>query len=427
MSKSPVIFITKFYSPKINTNAKGSNAAHIKYIATRKGVEINDSKEEEIDIIDKLKSPELHIKYASERPGSHGLFGEDGSIKDIKRIMEEVKNHDGIVWRNILSLKEDDAIRLGFINKEKWENLLKKIMPDIAKTMGIQESNLRWVAAYHVKEGHPHVHFVMWEKNIQRTRGKINNIERKEIKRIIIREIFAEERALLYAQKTALRDAARDLIKDDMTKLNKFIKEVNVTYLDIKEFNGELKNLPPHFNVETTIKVAEYINDIKAILPNRGRIDFSYMPDNVKAKVTEMADYILKQPHLFKIVSDYLKITGSIAKYYTNDEAKIKKSQETAYEDLRKRICQVILKSIVDISKEELKIREQKYEKQNLENNKPFTISSVNLLNVIFRETDRERSKVEAKAEKLKIRLARDSEKRKNTQSVWEIDMDRKE
>lgn len=425
MSKSPVIFITKFYSPKINRNAKGSNAAHINYIATRKGVEINDYKEEEKDIIDKLKSPEVHIKYASERPGSHGLFGEDGSIKDIKDIIEEVKNHDGIVWRNIISLREDDAIRLGFINKGKWENLLKKIIPDIAKTMGIQESNLRWVAAYHVKEGHPHVHFVMWEKNIQRTRGKINNIERREIKRILIREIFAEERALLYAQKTALRDAARDVIKDDMTKLNKFIKEVNFAYLDIKEFNGEFKNLPPHFNVETIKKVAEYIDDIKAILPDKGRIAFSYMPDDVKVKVTEMADYILKQPHLFKIVDEYLKIDAFIAKFYTNDEAKIKEATEKAYEDLRKRICQIILKSIVDISKDENKFKEEKHEQQNFSNNKSLASSSVRILNVAFRETDRERAKAEAKAEKLKIRLAKESENRKNKQSIWEIEMDR--
>ncbi|MCX7884567.1 MAG: relaxase MobL [Caloramator sp.] len=422
MPKSPVIFITKFYSPKINPNAKGSNAAHINYIATRKGVEINDNNEKEKDIIDKLDSPELHIKYASERPGSHGLFGEEGAIKNIKDIMKEVKNHDGIVWRNILSLREEDAVRLGFTNKEKWENLLKKIMPDIAKTMGIQESNLRWVAAYHVKEGHPHVHFVIWEKNIQRTRGKINNIERKEIKRILIREIFAEERALLYAQKTALRDAACDLIKDDMTKLNKFIKEVNVSYFEIKEFNGESKNLPPHFNVETIKKVTEYINDIKAILPNKGRIAFSYMPNDVKLKVTEMADYILKQPHLLKIVNEYLKITSSIAKYYTNDEIKIKESTEKAYEDLKKRICQVILKSIVDISKEENKLKEEKYEQQNFSNNKSLASSSVRILNAVFRETDRERAKAEAKAEKLKIILAKESENRKNKQSIWEMD-----
>ncbi|MCE0553156.1 relaxase MobL [Bacillus thuringiensis] len=45
--------------------------------------------------------------------------------------------------------------------------------------MGITESNLKWIAAFHEEKGHPHVHLMMWEKETKRERGALSkgNIE----------------------------------------------------------------------------------------------------------------------------------------------------------------------------------------------------------------------------------------------------------
>ena len=84
-------------------------------------------------------------------------------------------HHKGIVWRDVVSLHEDDAARLGYTTREAWEDALRRCMPDVAEAMGIREDNLRWVAAFHQKAGHPHCHISFWETNPERTRGVISD------------------------------------------------------------------------------------------------------------------------------------------------------------------------------------------------------------------------------------------------------------
>jgi hypothetical protein len=88
----------------------------------------------------------------SERPGSHGLFEADGAA-NLEAAMDEIKRSKSNVWRDVVSLHEDDAARLGYITREAWEDALRRTMPDVAKAMGIREDNLCWVAAFHQKAG----------------------------------------------------------------------------------------------------------------------------------------------------------------------------------------------------------------------------------------------------------------------------------
>lgn len=340
MSKAPVIFKIKFYSPDNNKDAQGSNSAHITYIATKPETVEND-----------LNTPNAHLKYIDERPGSGGLFDINEVVPNIDDIKNELKQYDGIVWRSVISLREDDAVRLGYIDRKKWETTMRKIAPDIAKSMGISESNLRWVAAFHLKKGHPHVHFVFWEKEHQRQKGCIGKNERKNIKQILTRELFAEERTKLYAEKTALRDAVSDLAKDDLKKTVDFVREIKELGIDLKELEGEVRHIPPILRHENEKELANMLVKLSDIMPNKGRIAFKYMPEDVKNKAMEISEYILKQPGFIQSVNKIKLDARILASHYTRDKEKLNEAESNAYMDLKKRVSQVILKAAAESQK----------------------------------------------------------------------------
>lgn len=350
MSNSPIIFKVKFYSPNIKADAAGSNAAHIKYIATRPGVEIGDMS------IDRnvMSTSEQYIKYADERPGSCGLFGNNDDEVSLMDVMEELKEHEGIVWRSIISLREDDAVRLQYDNREQWEMKLRTMVPDIAKTMGISESNLRWEAAFHVKKGHPHVHLVFWEKIPQRTLGVIKRKERREIKRMLAREIFAEERSLLNAQKTAIRDLIKNMAKEDLTQTVKLIKDLKSNELDVTQLDGQVNSIPPLLREHQFMELSKMITELSSIMPTKGRIVLSYMPSDVKDKVKDITDYILHQPEFTAQIDDYKIKARELAKHYTRDKNKLIEAENNAYNDIRDRISQVILKAASENQKDNI-------------------------------------------------------------------------
>ena len=107
------------------------------------------------------------MDYIANRPrvqkvGAHGLFtaGDDPLV--LSRIADEVANHPGVVWLPIISLKREDAARLGFDNAARWQRLLSSRAMDVAKAMKIPLDQFRWYAAFHDEGTHPHVHMVVY-------------------------------------------------------------------------------------------------------------------------------------------------------------------------------------------------------------------------------------------------------------------------
>lgn len=166
--KAPFYFNIKFYKAEGDNGKK--NSAHIRYIATRPGVDLGYELDKDMELVP--DTPEHHIKYAHERPRSHGLFSSGDGEVDMHAIQKELAEHKGMVWRSIISLHGDDAARLEMESRESWEEVIKQQLPRAAEEMGIQETNLRWVAAFHAEVGHPHAHIVFWEKILKGDLGK---------------------------------------------------------------------------------------------------------------------------------------------------------------------------------------------------------------------------------------------------------------
>ena len=61
---------------------------------------------------------ENYIDYVAHHPGvrsdgDHGLWDANGKVPSLKKAMDEVANHEGNVWTPVVSIRWEDAERLG--------------------------------------------------------------------------------------------------------------------------------------------------------------------------------------------------------------------------------------------------------------------------------------------------------------------------
>lgn len=107
-----------------------------------------------------------YLRYIATRPraerlGRHGLFG-DEDVVDLQNAMTELSEYSGSVWTHIISLKREDAERLGYDNAKAWRDLLRTHRNEIAAAMKVPPADFRWCAVFHDEGHHPHVHMMAW-------------------------------------------------------------------------------------------------------------------------------------------------------------------------------------------------------------------------------------------------------------------------
>jgi len=347
---SPLLLKIKYYDTnKVPADQariiRQKNAAHANYIATRPGADKGEPEIGDNDFSDESGSNASYAQYIDERPNSHGLFGQDEKTPDLDSIKEELRNHNGIVWRMVISLKEEDAVKFGYTSRQAWENTLRATFPEAVKAIGIRESNLRWFAAYHAEMGHPHVHVMFWEKSPERAAGLLGKGETKEMKRILLREIYASERNTLLAEKTALRDLLRSMAKDSLQKEVEIINDIKELKKHVEALDGLQEGVAPKLWESREKELSDMLIKLSQIMPGKGRVALAYMPPEVKKLARDAADRILKMPVFSKELEAYINAAKSIASHYSSQENAIKEAEKRAYEDLRDRIAQDVLKN----------------------------------------------------------------------------------
>ena len=125
---------------------------------------ITQALENNLDIIAKKKN---YIDYLANRPrveriGTHGLFSYAGESVVLSKVAEEVASHEGVIWTNVISLRREDAERLGYDSAAQWQELLRSRVQTFAENYKIDSTNLKWYAAFHDESHHPHVHLVIY-------------------------------------------------------------------------------------------------------------------------------------------------------------------------------------------------------------------------------------------------------------------------
>ena len=250
-------------SPYLQPGGKKSPGGYLKYIATREGVEMAEDtsrhlpataeqqkqikalirkhpqSKESHEYEDYLANPtranadaflwniceeyqdgpkrDVYLKYIDERPGSNGLFTDEGVPIVLSQVQKEMNEHPGNIWTHIISLRREDAERLGYNNPDAWMHLLRSQRNMIAQQMKIAPENFRWYAAFHNAGHHPHVHMMAY--SIKPTEPYLTEKGIATIKSNLAQEIFRQDLLQIYQKQTDLRDELRQESRDRITEI----------------------------------------------------------------------------------------------------------------------------------------------------------------------------------------------------------------
>ena len=165
---------------------------------------------------------DVYLKYIDERPGSNGLFTDEGVPIVLSQVQKEMNDHPGNIWTHIISLRREDAERLGYNTSEAWMHLLRSQRNRIAQQMKIAPENFRWYAAFHNSGSHPHVHMMAYSVDPNEAYLSTKGIE--TIKANLAQEIFRQDLLQIYQKQTDLRDELRQESRDRIVQI---VNEIN--------------------------------------------------------------------------------------------------------------------------------------------------------------------------------------------------------
>lgn len=220
--------------------------------------------------MDRLTNRENYVGYLANRPGAvkfntHGLFSQTNEPINLEKVAKEIANHGGNVWTHVVSLRRDDAQKMGYDNLTAWRELVKRQIPSIAKNQKIDLKNLRWYAAFHDKETNPHVHIIVYSQNERE--GFLTNHGIEKIRSGFANDIYSDELHHIYEQQTDLRN----LLKKESEQLMK----------QLAEKISQNKN----FDVELIDLVLKLYNQL---VESKGKKVYGYLKSDVKKTVDEI-------------------------------------------------------------------------------------------------------------------------------------------
>ncbi len=241
-------------SPYLKGGGKGGYA---RYIATRDGVEL---------------LPSGYMEYMAQRPRSHGLFGDSDTV-DLDSVIREVNEYPGNIWTHIISLKREDAERLGYDHALQWRNLLRAHRNDIAAAMHIPPQGFRWYAAFHDEGDHPHVHMMAW--SVKPGQAYLSKEGIRKIKSVLTNDVFQQEMLHTYEQKSKSRG---ELVRESRRMMKELTRQMREGICDAPSIEPLMQTLV--VQLETA----------------KGKKKYGYLPPKAKETVRKIVDQLEQLP-----------------------------------------------------------------------------------------------------------------------------------
>ena len=279
------------------------------------------------------------MKYIATRPraeriGAHGLFGDEDTVS-LDKAVEELENYTGNVWTHIISLKREDAARLGFDNAAAWRNLIRAHRNDIAAAMKIPPNDFRWYAAFHDEGEHPHIHMMAWSAKPGQAYLSKEGI--RQIKSKLTNDIFRNEMLHLYEQKSDSRD--------------ELVREARRTMLELVQTLRD--SMCDHPDAERLmLELAAQLETVK------GKKSYGYLPKRLKKLVDEIVDEMERLPGVSRCYDQWLMLQGKVDSYYHD------KPRERVPLSKQKEFTQI--KNAIICEAERLRLGELTFEEKNL-------------------------------------------------------------
>ena len=204
----------------------------------------------------------IALRPRAERFGSHGLFTNDGIEVKLNQVKEELDNNNGKLWTAIISLRREDAERLGFNSGEKWRTMLRTQTEALAKNLKIPMEHLRWYAAFHNESHHPHIHLIAYSANPHE--GYLSKQGLDNLRSSFARSIFKQDLISVYEKQTE----HRDMIKVSTGELIAgIVASINADEFGNQTVEDLLKQLADKLSHTSGKKVYGYLKpDVKNII-----------------------------------------------------------------------------------------------------------------------------------------------------------------
>ncbi|MFR5876575.1 MAG: MobP3 family relaxase [Eubacterium sp.] len=332
-------------SPSTKSQQRLINSITNNYPESKKYIEFSDYKNDStksnatefIDTFiernaDRAEELKALVSYIAERPsveklGKHGLFSQSDDKIDLNKVAEDVSNHKGIVWTHVISLKREDAERLGYNNAERWKKQVRKNMIEIAKAHNIQPSDLQWYAAFHNTTHHPHIHLLVYSKSGQ---GYLTNKGIKSMRSAFGNDIFRNEQYKLFKQQTEYREELKN-------SFNELLEEV------LDDCNYSFDVSPQLFNL---------ILELRKQLDNcNGKKVYGYLPKKTKDIVNEILKELMKDENLSTLYDKWNDINNEkLSLYYDNKNKSIPIEDNKEFRSIKNKIIQAVLNMNCNIS-----------------------------------------------------------------------------
>ncbi len=235
----------------------------------------------------------MAMRPGAEKRGAHGLFNDSDKPIDLNAVADEIANHHGNIWTHVVSLRREDAVRLGYTNSDMWRELVKRHIADIAKAQNIPLANLKWYAAFHNTTHHPHIHLIVYSTNPKQ--GYLTKQGIEKIRSVFANDIFQDDLKSIYQQQTFTRDELKALSKNQMKDILS------------QHGSGEIKE-------ELVIAIKLLHEQLQTV---KGKKVYGYLPKEIKHTVDDIFNMLAQDECIASLYIKWCELESLKYKTYT--------------------------------------------------------------------------------------------------------------
>ena len=263
----------------------------------------------------------MAMRPGVEKRGSHGLFNEKDEPIILNQAANEIAEHKGNVWSHVVSLRREDAVRLGFDNSDAWRELVKRHISDIAKAQNIPLCNLKWYAAYHDTTHHPHIHLLVYSTNPKQ--GFLTKAGIDKVRSVFANDIFHDDLQSIYQEQTVSRDELKAVFKNEFESIVNMIAS----------------------NDHTDPQLEELIRKLYIQLQNvKGKKVYGYLPMELKETVNKIFSELAKDENIQQLYDKWCSLERLKYKTYTQKEMELPELVDNkVFQPVRNTIIRTVL------------------------------------------------------------------------------------
>lgn len=252
--------------------------------------------------MDSVANTKTYADYIATRPraerfGSHGLFTDDGVEVQLGKVSQELNAYTGNVYTAILSLKREDAARLGFDNGSRWRDFLRGQTQTISENLKIPMDHLRWYAAFHNEGHHPHVHLMVY--SAKDNDGYLTEKSIEAMRSELAHDIFRQDFANIYEQQNQARAELKTGAANAMRELMDALRSDTMVSPEIEKRMEELS---------------------RRLQNTKGKKVYGYLKRDVKNLIDQIVDELEKDSRVSALYQAWGKWNDEILLTYQKED-----------------------------------------------------------------------------------------------------------